>query len=112
MATVYTINGTTAELAPYHQKWRQIQIGRDHEQRAIYSANEEIDLMFDSASITMARQWLEAASSGSANVTVLARYGVGWTDLSAVQLEVVDPPAVEAGVALGWAMVIKGATAP
>jgi hypothetical protein len=84
-------------------------IGRDHEQRPIYSANAEIDLLFDAASITMARQWLEAASSGSANITVLNRYGIDWTDLSAIQLEVTAEPGVEAGTATEWSMVIKGA---
>ncbi len=112
MATIYTINGASAQLAPYHQKWRRINIGRDHEQRPIYSANEEVDLLFDAASITMARQWMEAASAGSVNITILNRYGVGWTDLSSVHLEVVEFPAVEAGTAAPWAMVVRGVSVP
>ena len=114
MTVVYTINGETALIAPYSQRWRQVPIGRDHTQRPIYSGNEEIDLSFDAASITMARQWLEAASGASVNVTVLRRYSLGWTDLSAVQLEVVDAPAIEAGMATPWTMIIRGAspTAP
>ena len=110
MATDFTLNGEAVLIAPYSQKWRQVIIGRDHNKRAIYSGNEEIDLLFGGASITMARQWLEAASGASANITVLRRYSLGWTDLSAIQLEVVDAPAIESGVATAWSMVIRGAS--
>lgn len=111
MATVYTISGASAQLAPYSQRWRQVSQGRDHNQNEILAGNEEIDLSFDNASITMARQWLDAASGGSVNITVLNRWGVGWTDLSAVQLDVLEYPAVESGVATGWTMIIRGASA-
>jgi hypothetical protein len=111
MALDYTINGVTASIAPFSQRWRQIEVGRDHLQRAIYSGNEEIDLDFGPCSITMARQWLDAASAGSANITVLNRYGIGWTDLSGVNLQVVTYPAVQAGNAADFNLVIKGASA-
>ncbi len=110
MATVYTIRGETALIAPFSQTWRRILIGRSHDQSALYSGNWEIDLLFDSASINMQRQWMEAASPGSLNMTVLNRFSVGWTDLSAVQLEVVDFPPVEAGVSLPWTLVVRGAS--
>ena len=110
MATDYELNGDAVALAPYSQKWRQVITGRDHTKRPIYSGNEEIDLLFDGASITMARQWLEAASGASANITVLRRYSLGWTDLSAIQLEVIEAPAVEAGIATPWTMIIRGAS--
>ena len=110
MATDFTLNGTSVMIAPYSQKWRQVLTGRDHTKRAIYAGNEEIDLLFDGASITMARHWLEAASGASVNITVLRRYSLGWTDLSAVQLEVVEAPAVEAGIATPWTMIIRGAS--
>lgn len=111
MATTYAINGTPTAIAPFSQQWMQIKIGTDHEQRALLSGNEEIVLSFDSASITMAREWLEAASTGSKTVTVLTRYGLGFTDLSGVYLEVTEYPAIEAGVSNPWAMTIKGASA-
>lgn len=111
MATDFTINGATASLAPSTQTWRQVQIGRDHLMRPIYAGNEEIDLEFDSASITMARQWLEAASGGSLSITVLNRYGIGWTDLSGVYLEVVQFPVIQSGYAGGWSMKVIGASA-
>lgn len=111
MATEYTIGAAAALIAPFSQRWRRVQTGTNHEQRALYSGNEEIDLSFDSASITMSRQWLEAASGGSLNLTVLNRYGVQFTDLSAVFLEVIEYPAVEAGMSAPWAMVVKGASA-
>lgn len=111
MASVFSINGIAAQLAPYSQRWRQVIQGRDHSQRTILAGNEEIDLSFDSASITMAREWLDAASGGSLNLTVLNRWGNGYTDLSAVNLEVVEYPTIEAGVSGPWSMVIHGASA-
>lgn len=110
MATAYTINGTTASLAPSEQKWRGMQIGRAHDQRQLLSGNWEIDLLFDSASVTHMRQWAEAASAASANVTVLDQYKLGYTDLSAVQLEMLEYPSFQAGVSGPWSMVIRGAS--
>ena len=110
MATVFAINGGTASIAPFSQTWRRIQIGRSHDQSALYSGNWEIDLSFDSASITMQREWMEAASSGSLNLTVLNRFSTNFTDLSAVQLEVVDYPPVEAAMSGPWTMVVRGAS--
>ena len=111
MATSYAINGTLTALGPYSQRWRQIPLGADHTQRAILAGNEEIDLEFDSASITMAREWLEAASSGSLTITVLSRYGLGWSDLSGVNISVTTYPAIESGMSGPWSMVVKGASA-
>lgn len=111
MATTYAINGTSTLIGPYLQRWRQVPLGTDHTQRAILAGNEEIDLDFDSASVTMSRQWLEAASGGSLTLTVLSRYGIGWSDLSAVQLHVTTYPSVEAGMSGPWSMVVKGASA-
>jgi hypothetical protein len=110
MATEYQVNGTTADIAPVDQTWRQVLIGRSHDQRAIYSGNWEIDLVFPPASITYGQQWLNAASSGSANLTVLDKYQIGYTDLSAVQLEVVQFPRVTAGHFGEWTMVVRGAS--
>ena len=110
MTTEYTINGTTASLAPYSQRWRQVTNGRDSLQRATFQAYWEIDLSFDSASITHTRQWLEAASAASANLTILNKYQTDYTDLSAVQLEVTDAPTLETVVFGPWSMVVKGTT--
>lgn len=111
MATAFSINGTNTQIAPISQRWRQVQIGISHDQRGLYSGNEEIDLSFDSASISFAREWLEAASGGSLNLTVLNRYGITFTDLSAVNLNVVEYPEISAGVAGPWSMVVTGASA-
>ena len=110
MATDYTVNGVTASLAPINVKWRGMQVGRDHTQRQILSGNWEIDLTFGPASITWGQQWLQAASAASANVTILNQYQIGFTDLSAVQLEVVEYPGIENINFTGWTMVIRGAS--
>jgi hypothetical protein len=110
MATDYTLKGIGASIAPYEQKWRRVAVDTDHAGRVLYAGNEEIDLLFDSCSITFARQWLEAASGGSLNMTVLNRYKLGYTDLSAVQLRVNEWPAIQAGVSGPWTMTVTGAS--
>ena len=110
MATTYTINGLTASMAPFSVRWRQQAVGRSHDQRALYSGNWEIDLSFGAASISWGQQWLDAASSGSANLTVLDKYKISFTDLSAVQLEVLAWPNIE-NINFGpWEMVVRGAS--
>lgn len=106
----WLLNGITASIAPYSIRWRKMLIGHDHTRRPIYSGNWEIDMSFDSASITFARQWMESASAASANVTVLKPYSIGFTSLSGVQLEVVEAPTVESGMAGPWSMIIRGAS--
>ena len=110
MATEYTVNGNATCLAPFSLRWRQQQTGRSHDQRALYSGNWEVDLSFGAASILWGQQWLDAASSGSANITILDKYKISFTDLSAVQLEVVAWPAIE-NINFGpWEMVVRGAS--
>jgi hypothetical protein len=111
MATDYAINSTLTAIAPFSQRWRRVQTGISHSQESLFSGNEEIDLSFDGASITMSREWLEAASGGSLNLTVLNRYGIDFTDLSAVYLEVIEYPAVESAMSGPWNMVVRGASA-
>jgi len=110
MATDYTINGVTASQAPYSQRWRQVNIGRDTGQRGFFQTYWEVDLSFDSASITHTRQWLEAASAASANITILDRYSLNYTDLSGVQLEVMEDPTLETVVFGPWSMTVRGTT--
>ena len=106
----WILNGITASIAPYSIRWRKLAIGRDHTRRPLYSGNWEIDMSFDSASITYARQWQEAASSGSLNMTILKPYSIGFTDLSAVHLDLVDAPTVESGMSGPWSMIVRGAS--
>ena len=110
MATDFTVNGTTADIAPTAQTWRQILIGRDHNQVPIYAGNWEIDLAFQPASITFGQQWLDASSSGSANITVLNKYQTGFTDLSAISMEVTQPPQVTAGHFTEFVITVRGAS--
>lgn len=110
MAIRYEINGAYASLAPFNVRWRPMMVGRGHDLRAIYSGNWEVDLSFGPASISWGQQWLKAASAASANVTILDQYKLSYTDLSAVQLEVVESPGVEDVNFTAWTMVIRGAS--
>ena len=106
MANSYTLNGTTAELAPYSVRWRDFVSGTDHDGRAIVGGYQEIDLAFEAASAPFARAWLERASSGSLNMDVLDQNKIAYRTLSAVFLEVVDYPAVEGTWSTGFAMTV------
>lgn len=110
MATDFAINGTVAAIGPFSQRWRKIQIGTDHNLEPVYQATEEIDLSFQSCSITMSREWLEAASSGSQNITVLDRSKIEYTDLSAVYLVVNQYPETTRGVSGPFSITLKGVT--
>src|SRR5687767_14785509 len=50
MANSYTLNGTTADLAPYSVRWRDFISGTDHDGRSIVGGFQEIDLAFEAAS--------------------------------------------------------------
>lgn len=108
--TAFAINGTATSIQPYTQKWRAIPIGISHSKRQLLSGNWEIDLAFDSASVTFMREWADAASSGSKNLTVLDQYQLGWTNLSSVQLEMVEYPVIESGMSGPWTMIVRGAS--
>ena len=107
---------TEALLAPFSQQWTRIPLGVDFQQNTVYSGNEEIRLSFDSASMTFAREWLEAASGGSLNLTVLSRFGANtgggsWTDLSGVTMTVEAYPMIEAAHYGPFVILIRGASA-
>jgi hypothetical protein len=95
MANGFTLNGTTASLAPYSIRWRDIEVGTDGDGRTIISANQEIDMDFEGASISMCRQWLERASSGSLNMDVLDENRLAYRTLSSVFIKVTSYPATE-----------------
>lgn len=108
MATRFEINGAGASLAPYDLQWNRSEIGTDFNQRPIYEPTWTVIMNFDTASATFAQQWLEAASSGSVNVTILNRFETGWTDLSGVYMIPVGYPTMQGGYHSGFQISIKG----
>ncbi len=108
MATRFEINGEGASLAPYDLKWDRTQIGTDFNQRPIWEPTWTVTMNFDQASATFAQQWLNAASSGSTNITILNRWETGWVDLSGVYLIPTNYPTMQGGYHSGFTITIKG----
>ncbi len=107
---------TEVLLSPFSQQWLRVPIGIDFQQNTVYSGNEEIRLQFDSSSMTFAREWVEAASGGSLNITVLSRFGANtgggsWTDLSGVTMTVEAYPTIEAAHSGPFTILVRGASA-
>lgn len=106
MANAYTLNGTTVSLAPFSVRWRDLNIGTDGDGRAILGGYQEIDLEFESASITYCREWLERASSGSLNMDILNENRLAYRTLSAVFINVTNYPAIESVHAGPFSLVV------
>ena len=110
MAEAFTVNGTTASLAPYRQVERDISIGIDHNGAPIYSSYKEIDLFFESASVTFAQQWMAMANGGSHTVDVLARNQIAYKTLSPIYIRINEYPPTESGLTGPFNLTIVKAT--
>jgi hypothetical protein len=110
LANTYTLNGITASLAPYSVRWRDVVVGTDHDGRNILGGYKEIDLEFESASVTFFKQWNERASSGSLNMDVLEQAGLGYKSLSSVFMNVTNFPAVEGTYCTPFGITVTRAT--
>lgn len=107
----YGINGSAASMAPHRVIWTPNVMGYDHNSAPIYASNWDVVMEFDSASITLAQQWLSQASAGgSVNLYMLDRWQIGTTILSSVYLELTTPVAVEAGHSGPFTLTVHGAT--
>lgn len=98
MANAFTLNNSTASLAPYSVLWRNVEIGQDHNGLILYARHKEIDMQFDSGSVSFAREWIERASSGSLNMDVIEQNGLGYKTLSGVILRITNYPDLQSVV--------------
>jgi len=51
----FAVNGTTMNLAPYEQAWRDIIVGIDHVNRPVFSAVKDVQLRILQSVVTV--QW-------------------------------------------------------
>lgn len=89
----YAINGSTCSYAPFSVRWMPIVSGLDHNQQPFYSGYD-IELRFDACSVADGRQWLDNVSATSVNLTIPDRWVLGFTTLSSVYCEILEPPAL------------------
>ena len=107
----YYINGSECSLAPFSVNWVPIPLGIDHSGRRIISANWDVRMDFESASITWTRQWLAQASGGaSVNLTTLDRWHLGYVILSSVYLNLESAPDISGENPGSFSIVVSGAT--
>ena len=99
MATTWTINNSTAALAPYSIVWNKIQAGTDHNGAPIFSAYKEVELRFESASITFAREWLNTENGAAHTFDILGELSLGFITLSNIYVAVEQYPVVESVIA-------------
>jgi hypothetical protein len=99
MATTYTIDGTTAALAPYAVTYQNVEVGVDHNGAPILSAFKEVTLQFDGASITYAREWLNTQDGAPHSFDILGDTSLGFVTLSNIYVRVESYPTIESVLA-------------
>lgn len=107
MQSNFKINGTATSVAPISIRWIPQILGVDHNGQPVYSSNYNIEMRFDSGSVTYAREWIESTSSGSVNLTVLNRLNLGYTDLSGVYVSIEEEPEITSVIAGPFRLMVR-----
>lgn len=110
MQSQYKINGTATSIGPTSIRWMPQQLGIDHNGQPVYSSNYQIEMRFDSGSVTWAREWITGTSSGSVNLTVLNRLNLGYTDLSGVYVSIEEEPEISSVLAGQFRLMVRNVT--
>ena len=108
---VFTINGSAASFAPYRQSWESYIMGRDHNGAPILSGFRSAILEFESCTSVLANQWMQFADTGTSvvSVNILNDMNTCLMSYSAVFVETVQRPRLEAGLVIGpWSLRISG----
>lgn len=108
--TLYLINGSEASIGPTNVRWIPFPLGQDHNGQPLYSLNYDVELRFAAgASTDDANQWLLNTSSGSIDLALPNRWGLDFTDLSGVYVEITEPPVLEDVHMSEWSLLVHGA---
>lgn len=92
----YKINGSAASVGATSVRWMLLSQGNDHNSQPIYSIYANVELRFpEEADPTDLRQWINAVSSGSVNLTIPDKWNTSFTDLSAVYVEITQFPEIQ-----------------
>jgi hypothetical protein len=90
----YVVNGTSMNIGPAAITWNPIVAIIDHNQQPVY-AGFDVVMQFPESNIEDGAQWLDAVSSGSVNLTIPTRWGLSFSTLSGVYVELVNVPTQE-----------------
>src|SRR3990167_8482337 len=108
----FAVNGTTMNLAPYEQAWRDIIVGIDHVNRPVFSAVKDVQLQFDACNYASYNQWsqLHGASLTSIQLLNLDAGSMTTYNNSNITFQIQSRPNFEAGYVGRWSAIIHGIT--
>ena len=91
----YKINGSSASVGAATVNWMLNYVGIDHNGMPVPSRYANVELKFPEVSRTAdLKQWMDAVSGGSVNLTIPNQWAVDFTDLSGVYVEIVQFPEI------------------
>lgn len=95
MATTYTIDGSTASIAPFGVQWVREPIGQDHNGAPLYPQKYNVILSFPESEPAWAKEWLDLADGASHTIDVLNRSQTSFKTLSPVWVSIDQYPPQE-----------------
>lgn len=91
----YKINGSSASIGAASVRWMLNYVGTDHNGQPVASRYANVELKFpELAKPEDVKQWMNAVSSGSVNLTIPNQWEIGFTDLSGVYVEIMQFPEI------------------
>lgn len=107
----YKINGSAASVGATSVRWMLKYQGIDHNGQPVASRFADVELRFpDESRPGDLRQWMNACSTGSVNLTIPDQWNTTFTDLSAVYCEITQFPEIQDVHATQLVMVVRNAT--
>lgn len=105
----FKVDGVTASLAPYSQRYRNLPIGTDHNGAPLYSRFQEVDLSFDVANVAPKYhiQWLAAVDGGSHTLDILTESFSAFRTVSPVYLTCEQLPDIQEIVSQPFVITVR-----
>lgn len=104
----YSVDGAAASIAPYSQRWRDIEVGTDGTGAPIYSGYKEVDLLFPVAHVEDHKQWIDAVDGASHTLDILDQSELNYITVSPVFLVAQQRPDVQARVSGEFIITVRG----
>src|SRR3990167_3897623 len=103
----FAVNGTTMNLAPYEQAWRDIIVGIDHQNRPVFSAVKDVALQFDACTYASFAQWAAFNGASLTSIQLLNLDAGSFTTYSNTNItfQIADRPSFQAGYVGRWSAI-------
>lgn len=105
----FKVDGVSASLSPYSQRYRNIQTGVDHNGAPLFSRFQEVDLSFDVANVAPKYhiQWLEAVDGASHTLDILTEDFNSFRTVSPVYLTCEQLPDIQEIVSQPFVITVR-----